>query len=171
MSWDERVWGSVKFEQISLFYPRGCAPLLRRIASIATLERFVVYCSCEQINRQRPLARPRGHGELLKLLWKFAFSHVTVRLMWIQDSGHLRLWHCFKGLAPVASDAAWDSWLSHSQLAVSAASEFSSWSSRTLYLNQWWLLFPVQLATAVPYLETVRLQPAWLERRRDVKGD
>ena len=40
-------------------------------APIATLERFVVYCSCDsasRLYRPRPRARPRGHGELLKLL-------------------------------------------------------------------------------------------------------
>ena len=40
---------SVKFEQIPLFYPRGCAAPLREIAPITALERFVVYCSYKQI--------------------------------------------------------------------------------------------------------------------------
>ena len=40
---------SVKFEQFPLPYPRSCAAPLQGIAPIATLERFVVYCSCEQI--------------------------------------------------------------------------------------------------------------------------
>ena len=62
-----------KIENIPLFYPRGCAAPLRGIAPIATLERFVVYCSSELIISARPpgagpRARPRGHGELLKLL-------------------------------------------------------------------------------------------------------
>ena len=54
-----------KFEQIPLFYldPRGGAAPLRGIAPIATLERFVVYCSaCKQVISG---ARPRGHEELL----------------------------------------------------------------------------------------------------------
>ena len=66
MSRDERAWASVKFEQIPLFYPRGCAAPLREIAAIATLERFIARAS--RIYRPRPRARPRGHGELLKLL-------------------------------------------------------------------------------------------------------
>ena len=52
----------VKFEQIPLFYPRGCAAQLREIATIDTLERFVLYCLCWL----SLLARPRGHGETLQ---------------------------------------------------------------------------------------------------------
>ena len=54
---------SVKFEQIPLSYPRGCAAPLRGIAHIATLERFVVYCSCKQIISGRDPGRgPEGMG-------------------------------------------------------------------------------------------------------------
>ena len=53
---DEQERASVKFEQIHLFYPRGGAAPLLGIAPIKTLERFVVYCSCEQI----VLAAPPG---------------------------------------------------------------------------------------------------------------
>ena len=65
LSRDERAWASVKFEQIPLFYPRGCAAPLRGIAAIATLERFVVYCSCEQT---RPRAQPWGHSSCYSIL-------------------------------------------------------------------------------------------------------
>ena len=50
---------SVLLATILLFYPRGCAAPLRGIAPIATLERFVVYCSCEQIIS----AAPRGAAQ------------------------------------------------------------------------------------------------------------
>ena len=43
-----KTW-PVKFEQIPLYYPCGCAAPQCRIAPIATLERFVVYCSSELI--------------------------------------------------------------------------------------------------------------------------
>ena len=49
MSRDERARASVKFEQIPVFCPHGCAAPLRGIAPIATLERFAVCCSCKQI--------------------------------------------------------------------------------------------------------------------------
>ena len=63
LSRDERASASVKFEQITLFYPRGCAVPLRRIAPIALLERFVVYCSCKQIISGRaPGCGPEGTG-------------------------------------------------------------------------------------------------------------
>ena len=45
--------------QVPLFYPRGCAAPLRGIAAVATLERFVVYCSCKRIISGR--APVRGH--------------------------------------------------------------------------------------------------------------
>ena len=47
-----------------MFYPRGCAVPLRGIAAIAT---GLLLVRAEYI-RPRPRARPRGHGELLKLL-------------------------------------------------------------------------------------------------------
>ena len=62
------VWPSeflclVKFEQIPLLFPRGCAAPLRGISAIATLERFVVYCSCEQnILAAPPGAAQRARG-------------------------------------------------------------------------------------------------------------
>ena len=67
--WPRSLFGLclVKFEQIPLFCPRGCAAPLRGIAAIATLERFV---RASRLYRPRPRARPRGHGELLKLLRK-----------------------------------------------------------------------------------------------------
>ena len=50
-------------EQIPLFYPRGCAAPLLGIAAIATLERFVLYCSCEQnISAAPPGAAQRARG-------------------------------------------------------------------------------------------------------------
>ena len=46
-----------------MFYPRGCAAPLREIAAIATLERFVVYCSLELIISGRAPGRgPEGTG-------------------------------------------------------------------------------------------------------------
>ena len=81
--------------------PRQCAAPLRGIAPIATLKRLVVHCSCEldkrnslsnsqrpslhwrglvfiarasRLYRPRPRARPRGHGELLKLLRLSTFA-------------------------------------------------------------------------------------------------
>ena len=51
---------SVKFEQIPLSYPRGCAAPLRGIAHIATLERFVVYCSI--ISGRDPGRGPESMG-------------------------------------------------------------------------------------------------------------
>ena len=56
-----RPWRpGVKFEQIPLFYPRGCATTLRGIA----LERFVAYCSSELIISGRALGRgPEGTGD------------------------------------------------------------------------------------------------------------
>ena len=54
---------SVKFEQNPLFYPRGCAAPLRGITPIATLERFVVYCPCEQnISAAPPGVAHRARG-------------------------------------------------------------------------------------------------------------
>ena len=58
---------SAKFEQIPLFYSRGLAAPLRGIAPISTLERFVVYCSCEQIISAAPggaAQRARGIAQL-----------------------------------------------------------------------------------------------------------
>ena len=53
--------GRVKFEQIPLFYPRGCAAPLRGITPIATLERFVVYFTSELIISGRAPGRgPEG---------------------------------------------------------------------------------------------------------------
>ena len=47
--------------RIPLFYPRGCAAPLRGITPIATLERFVVYCSSELIISGRASGRgPEG---------------------------------------------------------------------------------------------------------------
>ena len=58
------ISASVKFEQIPMFYPRGCAAPLRRIEPIATLERFVVYCSLELIISGRAPGRgPEGTGK------------------------------------------------------------------------------------------------------------
>ena len=63
LSRDERAWARVKFEQIPLFYQRCCAAQLRGIKPIATLERFVVYCSCEQIiSAAPPGAAQRAQG-------------------------------------------------------------------------------------------------------------
>ena len=63
LSRDERALASVKFEQIPLFYPRGRAAPLRGITPIATLERFVVYCSSELIISGPPPGRgPEGTG-------------------------------------------------------------------------------------------------------------
>ena len=45
------------------FYPRGCAAPLRGIATIATLEKFVLYCSSELIISIRAPGRgPEGTG-------------------------------------------------------------------------------------------------------------
>ena len=53
----------VKFEQIPLFYPHGCAAPQRGIALIVTLERFVVYFSSELIISGRAPGRgPEGTG-------------------------------------------------------------------------------------------------------------
>ena len=54
---------SSESESIPLFYPRGCAAPQRGIAPIATLERFVVYCSYEQnILAAPPGAAQRARG-------------------------------------------------------------------------------------------------------------
>ena len=67
---------SVKFEQIPLFYPRGCAAPLRGIAAIATFGKVCCLLLVHRADyiRPRPRARPGEHGELLKLL-TFLFNY------------------------------------------------------------------------------------------------
>ena len=78
---DERASASVNFEQIPLFYPRGCTAPLRGIAAIATLERFVVYYSSELIISGRAPGRgPEGTGNAFTLsdrpMSRRAYIHV-----------------------------------------------------------------------------------------------
>ena len=51
-----------QFEQIPLFHPRGWAAQLRGFTPIATLERFAVYCSCEDYIVRAPGRGPEGTG-------------------------------------------------------------------------------------------------------------
>ena len=55
------------------FYPRGCAAPLRGITPIAALERFVAYCSCEQIISAVPpgaAQRARGIAQAVTILYE-----------------------------------------------------------------------------------------------------
>ena len=68
---------SVKFEQFPLPYPRSCAAPLQGIAPIATLERFVIYCSCEQIISAAPpgaAQRARGIAQAVTLNYQCLLS-------------------------------------------------------------------------------------------------
>ena len=74
---------SVKFEQIPFFYPRGCAAPLREITPIATLERFVVYCSSELIiSGSAPGRGPEGTGNCSRCYGKLqttALAAISVK--------------------------------------------------------------------------------------------
>ena len=73
---------SLKFEQIPLFYPRGSAAPLQGIAAIATLERFVLYCSSELIiSGSTPVSGPEGMGNCsscYKFLHPFFFDRTCM---------------------------------------------------------------------------------------------